>query len=869
MKANAQPLQEILHANAQFLIPFFQRSYSWERGNWERIVDDVHSLLEEEPAKKHFLGPLVCALISAAPGKLPQFQLIDGQQRLTTLSLLLTAIRNEARENGDDEFADEIEDHFLVNKYKKGLDRYKLIPRTGDRELFAALIDRKKTSESTARLIAAHEFFRKVVRTHAHNDPTYLRRCFDVIAGRLYLVTITLDEEDPYEIFESLNSTGLPLQESDLIRNFLFMQIQLADQEEFQKDHWEVFEKEFEPTDRGVVVGPTGFYRDFLMREGKYSKAKETFADFKKFYDFETKSPAEIVSELHRYVVFAKQIAEQGKGLPLTAARAIRHFSLMDTSTANPVVLNLLNMRDTGEITDDNFVGCVSDLNSFLLRRSICGESTRAYGRWFSELAGQISGEVREQLQGYLLRRGWPDDETFEKRLAEFPVYRREFKKCRIMLEMLEQSDGQKEVVDLTKDIQIEHVMPQKLPGGVAGKQWKEMLGDQHKKIHDRYLHTIGNLTLTGYNQSLGNRGFAEKKTAYQESKFSLNKYFTKVEAWNEEEISKRTQELGTKLTKLWQRPKGDIVYVPPTKAETSENKGRDRRIRYWKAFSDLLTESGVHLRPVRMPEGQICSFFLDMADVNLLARIVPNQKQLLIQLRFSRTRGQRIYEQLETQHSGDSMVFSNTPAWDSRKNSTITWTKSSVSIRDHYDWLEHHKWLISVLGEIESKLLADLRLAHDQTKEKSASKQLLLDYWIALHRRLFERRCSLSATTPLPQDSNDFTIGRSGFWQAAKVRPAANEISVLLLMDKKQSPICFPQLESQKSEIEAEFGSTLDWERPERLLQWRIGTTLTEADPSDRDDWPRQHDWIIDRLLRVDKVFRDRIRKLDAADYE
>lgn len=324
MKANAQPLSEILSNNIQYLIPFFQRSYSWDRDNWDRIGSDIQSLLSEDLSRKHFLGPLVCSLQTALPGRVSQFQLIDGQQRLTTLSALLIALRDEAAREGDDELAAEIEQQYLVNPFRKGLERYKLVPRTGDRELFAAIIDRKTVDDPTSRLGSAHDFFMKFIRTHAHNDAGYLRKLFETVVGRLFLVTITLDEEDPYEIFESLNSTGLPLLESDLIRNFLFMQIPLEQQEDFQNDHWAAFEAEFEPAVGEATIAPTAFYRDFLMRHGEYSKAKETFRDFKRYFIDSKTSPTETVALLRRFVRHAKAIVNHGKLASPKVSRVLR-----------------------------------------------------------------------------------------------------------------------------------------------------------------------------------------------------------------------------------------------------------------------------------------------------------------------------------------------------------------------------------------------------------------------------------------------------------------------------------------------------------------------------------------------------------------
>ncbi len=213
------------------------------------------------------------------PGEVNKFQLIDGQQRLTTLSLLLLALRNVAREKGDEELADEIHETLLVHRHKKGNQRYKLVPRTGDREVYHAMLDDKHFDLTSPRLLTeGYEYFKKLVQTYCVEDASRLKSLFDTIINRLYLVVITLEQEDPYEIFDSLNSTGLPLEESDLIRNFLFMQVPLDEQDEFQSQCWQDFENSFDKD--GLAINPTRFYREFLMRDGKYIKRDSVFSSF-------------------------------------------------------------------------------------------------------------------------------------------------------------------------------------------------------------------------------------------------------------------------------------------------------------------------------------------------------------------------------------------------------------------------------------------------------------------------------------------------------------------------------------------------------------------------------------------------------------
>lgn len=864
MKANAQPLSETLFANTQFIVPFFQRSYSWDRPNWERLATDIQNLEKQEPTKKHFLGPLVCALLSATPGTTPQYQLIDGQQRLTTLSLILLAIRDVARENKDNELAAEIQETYLIHRFKKGLDRFKLIPRTGDRELFCGLIEEKapKSNESS-RLTSGYIYFLKLVRQLTQGKGDSLRQLFDIVVNRLYMVVITLTEEDPYEIFESLNSTGLPLQESDLIRNFLFMQIPLPEQADFQDQYWLPFEKEFELENANAMLSATGFYRDFLMQNGKYSKAKETFSDFKTYFNENNFSPATIVEKLQRAVRHAKTIIEGGDKKATPVAKVLRHFSKMDASTANPVVIKLLGLLESNHVTEQEFIECIHDLNSFIIRRSIVGDSTRPYGKWFCELAGQITTSPRQQMQGYLLHRGWPDDEVFEKRLIEFPIYNREQKKCRLILEALERFDGFKEKVILDKDVQIEHVMPQKMPKGEGGLAWQSMLGADCKVVHRRWLHTLGNLTLTAYNPKLSNRAFIEKRNELKESKLTLNEYFAGIESWNELEIKKRAKKLAEQVSLIWKRPNSDFKYIAPSRTPGSDNKTKERRRGYWKSLINLLEQSEVSTRPTREFDGSICQFFLPIADVSLFCQVLPAKKQLTVTLAFARPRGKEIFRRLSDELRAQRNDFLDSCSWISSAKPTIMAVLPGVSIRDPLDWHEQHRWIIKVLREIEIAVIPSVKLLSHAVKEKSASRQFFLDYWLAFNQMLFERKSTLCTTTALPQHWKNFSIGKSGVWIDALVNRTASRMSVVLNLGTKVSRAFFPELKKERVAIEEEMQTKLEWHNPESKKQWRIEISKTDVPFDDRANWKEQHEWLIAKAELFERVFRQRVQQL------
>jgi uncharacterized protein with ParB-like and HNH nuclease domain len=379
MQAQPKTVREILHTGDQYIIPLFQRFYSWEKTHWERLRMDIWALLENGAKPVHFLGPLVCTLPPRLPGNSSTFQLIDGQQRVTTLTILLAAIRDVARTRNLNDFAEEVTEDYLLFKRKQGSDRYKVLPRLGDREVLTAMIEgHDMTAFSTSRVFEAWKYFHRHVQHLSRKDTQkQLARLLEVITTRLNLVAVLIDGENPYEIFESLNSTGLPLKESDLIRNFVFMELPLAKQQEFNDQHWKAFEEMFDATDTEAAIEMTPFYRDYLMRTGKYSKEDATFVDFKNAHENDVRQPEALITELKRYAKLDLMLRRPDSVRDARLRGVLRQVAGMEITTAYPLLLNLLDRNDQDQLSLDDLCGCLEDLVSFVLRRSLCGETTR------------------------------------------------------------------------------------------------------------------------------------------------------------------------------------------------------------------------------------------------------------------------------------------------------------------------------------------------------------------------------------------------------------------------------------------------------------------------------------------------------------
>lgn len=317
------------------------------------------------------------------------------------------------------------------------------------------------------------------------------------------------------------------------------------------------------------------------MRDGAYSKAKATFQDFKAQNRQRELAVEDQTTELRRFARYEAWLRRPEICPNQPLGRRLRDVKMLEVTTAHPLLMHLLDRHESGQIDDDTLLGCIDDLSSFVLRRSICGESSRGYGRWFPEAIKAIAEDPRESLRQYWLRRGWPDDEAFVPTLVEFPLYRREAEKAKLLLQTLERSHEHKEPVDLAK-LTIEHVMPQKLTGK-HGRAWKEMLGENWQRTHERLLHTLGNLTLTGYNADMSNRPFPDKKAWFAETHVDLNRVFADLATWDGRAIRARGKALAAQVAQTWPRPEG-VEYVPGRPTKTRKLRASQRKA-YWASF--------------------------------------------------------------------------------------------------------------------------------------------------------------------------------------------------------------------------------------------------------------------------------------------
>lgn len=556
MKAEDTLVTNLLEGAKQFIVPIFQRDYSWGTKHCQQLWKDVIRVGSDPNVKGHFLGSVVYVAAEDNTATITRWLLIDGQQRMTTLTLLLIALRdqmNQVQVNGDggDEVStpEELDDYYLRNRHGKGDRRHKLHLRRADHDTLIALLDGKDIPDAASERVKENFLFLRDLVAQAEVQTVYAGIKKLVVVD----VSLTRGQDDPQMIFESLNSTGVDLTQADLIRNFVLMRLDESSQTQLYEEHWQPIEQAF---GRRYRTEFDKFVKDFLtlqMRPGTPLKAAEIYHEFRSYFSrtVEKRGVDGILSDLRRFGTYYTAFSLGQEKQPALKEAFARLRSLVEV--ASPVVLTLYDYHERAKtLSADEFVEAIGLLESFVFRRSVCDMQTRSLGQIFASLAYRITeNQPLLSLKVALYRQGkkrrFPTDAEFREALETRDVY--DMRTCFYLLDRLE--NFSKERID-TSNFSIEHVMPQNED---LRPEWRTMLGGAWQAVQETWLHRLGNLTLTGYNSTYSDRPYSEKKTiagGFNDSPLRLNKFIREQSTWDATTIEQRGKQLAEKAIAVW-----------------------------------------------------------------------------------------------------------------------------------------------------------------------------------------------------------------------------------------------------------------------------------------------------------------------------
>jgi uncharacterized protein with ParB-like and HNH nuclease domain/predicted transport protein len=557
MKATEANLLEFIKKSNQFSIPIYQRLYSWTENECERLWNDIMTTGKSE-IPSHFIGSIMYIEKGMYHISEPEpLLVIDGQQRLTTVSLLLEALARKIGNNEIEGFSDEkIRVYYLINALGKGERKYKLLLSQNDRNTYISIIEQKEyPKEYSLRIKNIFEYFTGKVDALSESDIKNL--CYGLL--KLFIVDISLnrDNDNPQLIFESMNSTGKDLSQADLIRNFMLMRLDIEKQKKLYEDYWRPMEVEF--GQEAYTSYFDSFMRHYLtMRTGNIPKIDEVYEEFKKyFYNQKVDNETEL-KELKKYAIYFCAMAldkEEDKKLK----EAFSDLRDLKVDVSYPLLLELYNDYTMNILSKDDFIEIIRLIESYVFRRAVCGIPTNSLNKTFASFSKSIKKEnYLESVKAYFnlmtSYRRFPNDEEFATELKYRDLYN--FRNRTYWLRRLENYD-RKERVNVS-EYTIEHILPQN-PN--LNQDWVQALGPDWQKIQQKYVHTIGNLTLTGYNAEYSDKFFTDKrdmKGGFNESPLKLNRGLANLDTWNEEKILQRAESLSKEALNVWKYPSLD-----------------------------------------------------------------------------------------------------------------------------------------------------------------------------------------------------------------------------------------------------------------------------------------------------------------------
>lgn len=818
MKGSELRLIEYMEGSKKrFIIPVYQRNYDWKIENCKQLYDDLIQVIKNN-SKTHFFGSIVS--VYEPSGRNTEFLIIDGQQRLTTMSLLFLALYNLLEEkiiiSEDESLKDQIYEDFLVDKYQPQEKRMKLKPIKNDQKAFSKLFNSKDDYIKDSNLTINYSYFYERIQ----KQEITIDELFDAIC-RLEIINITLNNEDnPQLIFESLNSTGLDLSEGDKIRNYILMGLPKQKQDEYYEKYWNCIEK-------CTKYDVSSFIRDYLsVKQLVIPSQKKVYINFKKYVEDSSLKIIEILEDLLSYAKrYNILLCEKTSSKELNSC--INRLNRLETTVTRPFFLEVLRLYDENQINLNEVAEAFSITESYLFRRTICDLPTNALNKIFLLLNREImrydgtDSNYIEKLKFALLskkdRARFPNDDDFSLMFTEKPIYQMNSKNKIYILERLE-NFGTLEDKDIYRhydegEYSIEHIMPQHLTPA-----WIKELGDSYEEIHDTWLHRIANLTLTAYNSKYSNSTFVEKKTmknGFEDSGIRLNTYVSKKDKRTLAELRDRNDYLLKRALNIWAFPSTN--YKPQEKQldsytlddEASFLSGRQIAKFVYKGIEQPVVSW------VEMYTKVLRALYLE--DKTIITKIALSTDDDL-SIHFSTNK--RIFKKCD--EIGDNVYVQ-----------TNTNTQSKLSVLNR---------LYKLYGMDPTDLVFYLRDSNDKEAEKGTRFEIRRRYWgyalKFIKEENFDNKSFDNVNTSKENWING-TFGIGGFAICCIANYDFARVDVYFgKTNANENKIAFDNVMLHKLEIESNLGVNLEWDRGDDVKRSIISYRLENVSIYNENDW-------------------------------
>ncbi|WRG17365.1 DUF262 and DUF1524 domain-containing protein [Helicobacter pylori] len=635
MKADAIKLLDFIGKSQekQFVIPIYQRVYSWGKEHCEQLWDDIVKTGGNNQIEGHFIGSIVFVHDGIYTTNHNELLIIDGQQRLTTITLLFIALRNRS---SDEVKRKEIES-YLINSNKDGDKKFRLILSESDKDTLLSLIDenKRKPSEPSVKIVENFKLFEEWIRKNTDKLETIFKGL-----EKLMIVWIALKKgkDDPQLIFESMNSKGIELTQADLIRNYIIMETEVEKQEDFYNQYWRAMEEDFKQNETLF----NQFVRHYLtIKTGDIPNISKVYEAFKRYQQERGIETEALLQDLQKYCGYFCQIVFK-KEADKDLNKALSFLVDLEMDVIYPLLLELYSDYSDGVLSKQDFIPIIALIESYICRRAVCGLGTNSLNKVFPFVTKKINkDQYLESIKvhfGYLTeKQRFPNNDEFKEHFITIDFYN--FQKREYFLERLENFNT-KEPVNTKEYCTTEHIMPKTL-----NLEWERDLGENFQAIHEKYLNTIGNLTLTGYNENYSNNSFQEKRDmekGFKQSPLRLNQGLRGLESFGEEEIEKRANDLADWALKIWTYPNLDAETLEKYKPKKDKKEKKAYDLSSYKFGShsrelfDILSKE-IKALDERITEKFNQDYISYMFDKNFVDIVVQNKDlKLYLNMKFN-----------------------------------------------------------------------------------------------------------------------------------------------------------------------------------------------------------------------------------------
>lgn len=844
MNGNAQKLIKYLDgASKRFIIPVYQRNYDWKMEHCKQLYDDLVKIIRQN-RKSHFFGSIVS--VQSESGTMEEFLIIDGQQRLTTISLLLLAIYHLLSSgkmvSRDHQLTDKILKKYLIDEYEPEEKRIKLKPIKNDQKAFGILFDQDEEYIPDSNLTINYRYFYDRIQ-HGELD---IDELFDAIC-KLEIINISLNHEDnPQLIFESLNSTGLNLSEGDKIRNYILMGLPNDQQTKFYEKYWNRIESY---TDYDV----SSFVRDYLsIKQQSTPNMNSVYPTFKKYV--EDAEVADIEPLLKDLLEYAKRYAFLIKGghSDERLNSCIYRLNRLSTSVTRPFLLEVIRLSESGALTADELIEVFHFTESYLFRRAICDLPTNALNKIFLLLHREIirfdgdESHYVEKFKYALLskreRTRFPSDEEFAECMSTRNIYGMNPKNKLYLFERLENSETSE-----TKDVwghldrgeySIEHIMPQHLTAA-----WIVSLGDNYEAIHTNWLHRLANLTLTAYNSRYSNSPFAEKRDmphGFKDSGLRINQWVGRKEQWGLPELEERDQLLKNTVIGIWPYPTSN--YHPQKKQMDAIALDEDV----------ILTGRVLSKYSFKGAEQPVASW-ADMYQ-QVITMLHSENKAVLTKLAVS----QDPAVDLSLHFSMSPTSFNSCRQIDT---DLYVWTGTDTQYK-----INNLRKIFAIFDVPESELVFYLKDEDNSETVAGNRYEIRKKYWeytLPQLKNAFSENGLFENVNPVTSNWIAGFVGIPGIHIDCVANFDESRVELYLGMaSKEKNKKLFGFLFARKDNIEKVIGTQLIWSRMDDNKASKIHTFLPGVDISKDIDWPRMAKFHVDASKKLYLAFKEHLEQ-------